>query len=186
MARGSGLQHACACPPSSCLVSSPSVDPDHPAPADQHDRRGRSERLRQVQHHRRGPLDGRKPAKRLRGDSPTDVIFRFVRRASRWPGDGRAGVRQQRPRDHRRIRGVQRDLGLHGQPRRPERVLPQRRQSAAAATSPTCSSAPASARAATDHRAGMISRSSRPGLEDCASTGGSRRHLQVQGTAQGN
>ena len=112
-----------------------------------HHRRRRSERLRQVQHRRRHPLvHGRavRQAPARQGDGRRHLRRLRLARAARHVR-GHADLRERRPRAAR-VPRLLRDRG-HAQalPRRHQRVLPQQDARAACATSPTSSSAPASA-----------------------------------------
>ena len=104
------------------------------------------------------------------------------------PGHRRTDLRQQRPRHHRRIRRVQRDLGqAPGQPRRPEQLLPQRHQVPPPRHHrPVPRHRPRPAQLL-DHRAGHDFAGHRRQARGTARLpGGSRRHLQVQGAPQGD
>ena len=132
---------------------------------------------------------GESSASRLRGDSLTDVIFSgSVGAQAGQPGDGRADLRQLRRHHRRRVRALQRDLGQAlGQPRRPVELLPQRRALPPPRHHrPVPRHRPGRAQLL-DHRAGHDFPDHRGAPRGPARVpGGSRRHLQVQGAAQGN
>lgn len=164
--------------------------PDHVAPAHQHDRHRRPQWLRQVQHHRCGALgDGRKlgqpPARRL---ADRRDLLRLLGAQAGVAGDGGADLRQFRSHHLRRVRLVQRNLGqAPGQPRRHQRVLPQRHQVPAPRHHrPVPGHRPGAAQLL-DHRAGHDQPDHRgaPG-RSARLPGRSRRHFQIQGTPQGN
>ena len=115
-------------------------------------RRGRTERLRQVERHRRGALGARRDAApALRGDSMQDVIFNGS--VNRKPL-ARAAVELIFDNAQGRAAGavvaVRRDLGASACcSATASRATTSTARTCAGATSPTCSSAPASARAPT-------------------------------------
>ncbi|CAM5551339.1 hypothetical protein RLIN73S_05926 [Rhodanobacter lindaniclasticus] len=166
------------------------VDPTTLHAAQQHDRRGRPERLRQVQHHRRDPLgDGRERGQPAawRLAHRRDLLWLQYAQAG-GAGHGGADLRQRRRLGAGRVRPVRRDLGqAPGYPRRPVVVLPQwRTLSPARHHRPVPRHWPRSAQLL-DHRAGHDLADHRGASGGTAHPpGGGRRHLQVQGAPQGN
>ncbi len=124
---------------------------DHPAPADQHDRRGGPQWLRQVEHHRcralgHGREFGQPPAWRL---ADRRDLLRVQCPQAGLAGYRRADLRQLRPHDLREYASFNESRSSARSAATAPATITSTAPSAAVATSPTCSSAPAWARAAT-------------------------------------
>lgn len=163
---------------------------DHGELPQQHGGSGRAERLRQVEHHRRGALgDGRKlgeePARRV---DDRRHLQRLEYPQAGEPGEHRADLRQRRDHPGGRIRPVRRDIhspaGLAG---RAEHLFPQRHQVPAARHHRHLPRHRPGAAQLLDHRTGHDLQADRGASGRPAQLHrGSRGHFQVQGAPPRN